>query len=140
MALVGIAWTLAALLGARRFPIAKKTWTSSFVLLTTGIDLLVLAALAAGLEGHEPNPLTRFFQVFGRNPLVIYLFSELFVVTLAPVRGHARRRRLWLDRSLNLFQVLVPGALGSLLCATAYMLVCWLLGYVLDPSQYRRSV
>jgi hypothetical protein len=33
---------------------------------------------------------------------------------------------------LNLFQVLVPGALGSLLCATAYMLVCWLLGYVLD--------
>jgi hypothetical protein len=24
------------------------------------------------------------------------------------------------------------GALGSLLCATAYMLVCWMLGYVFD--------
>jgi alpha-N-acetylglucosaminidase len=41
---------------------------------------------------------------------------------------------------LNLFQVLVPGALGSLLCATAYMLVCWLLGYVLDRRNIVVSV
>src|SRR5437879_323572 len=86
MVLVGLVLALAGLAWSPAFPIAKKLWTSSFVLLTTGIDLLVLAALAAGLEGRGPNPLTRsfspFFQVFGRNPLVIYLFSELFVVTL----------------------------------------------------------
>ncbi len=131
MALVGIALALAGLAWSPAFPIAKKLWTGSFVLLTTGIDLLVLAALAAGVEGRGPNPLTRFFQVFGRNPLVIYLFSELFVVTLGQIEV-APGVGVYDWIGMNLFQALAPGALGSLLCATAYMLVCWLLGYVLD--------
>ncbi|MBW8893278.1 MAG: DUF5009 domain-containing protein, partial [Burkholderiales bacterium] len=33
---------------------------------------------------------------------------------------------------IHLFQAITPGALGSLLCAIAYMLVCWLLGYLMD--------
>jgi predicted acyltransferase len=139
MALVGIVLALAGLAWSPVFPIAKKLWTSSFVLLTTGIDLLVLAALAAGLKGRGPNPLTRFFQVFGRNPLVIYLFSELFVVTLREYEVTPGVDVYdWIG--MNLFQAPVPGALGSLLCATAYMLVCWLLGYVLDRRNIVVSV
>ena len=33
---------------------------------------------------------------------------------------------------VNLFQAAVPGPLGALLCAVAYTLACWLLGYALD--------
>jgi predicted acyltransferase len=120
----GLAWGLA-------FPIAKKLWTGSFVLLTVGIDLVLLAALTALLEGRKPNAATRFFQVFGLNPLVIYLFSELFIVSLnmievAPGVGPYE----WVG--IHVFQAVTPGALGSLLCAIAYMLVCWLLGYAMD--------
>ena len=35
----------------------------------------------------------------------------------------------------GLFQAAVPGPIGSLLCAIAYTLVCWLVGYGLDRRQ-----
>ncbi|HLZ73642.1 acyltransferase family protein [Phenylobacterium sp.] len=131
MAVAGLVLMLAALAWNPLFPIAKKLWTGSFVLLTVGSDLVILAGLAALLEGRPPNPASRFFEVFGRNPLVIYLFSELFVTTLqqaevAPGVGLYD----WVGETL--FQAAVPGPIGSLLCAIAYTLVCWLLGYVLD--------
>jgi predicted acyltransferase len=131
LALAGVVSVVAALVWSLAFPIAKKLWTSSFVLLTVGIDLLALSALTALLEGRASNPATRFFQVFGLNPLVIYLFSELFVVTLRQFEV-APGVDVYEWVGVNLFQALVPGALGSLLCAVAYMLVCWLLGYVMD--------
>jgi alpha-N-acetylglucosaminidase len=134
MALAGVVLVLAALAWAPFFPIAKKLWTSSFVLLTVGLDLVVLAALAALIERRPPNPAVRFFQVFGRNPLVIYLFSELFVVTLGLVEVEPGVGVYdWIGQSL--FQALVPGPIGSLLCAIAYMLVCWLVGYALDRAK-----
>jgi predicted acyltransferase len=134
MALAGMILACAAVAMNPAFPIAKKLWTSSFVLLTVGIDVVVLAGLAATLEDRPPNPAVRFFQVFGRNPLVIYLFSELLVTT---VRQFEVTPGVDVYQSIgSLFQVAAPGALGSLLCAIAYTLICWLLGYALD----RRSI
>lgn len=131
LALAGLVLAVGGLLWGLAFPIAKKLWTSSFVLLTVGIDLLVLAGLVLALERRAPNPAVRFFQVFGLNPLVIYLFSELFVMTLREFEA-APGVDLYEWVGVTVFQALAPGALGSLLCAIAYMLVCWLLGYVMD--------
>lgn len=131
MALAGLILIAAAFAWVPFFPIAKKLWTGSFVLLTVGTDLLVLAALVAVIEGRPANPGARFFQVFGRNPLVIYLFSELLVTSLRAIQiAPGFDPYDWVG--VNLFQAAAPGALGSLLCAIAYMLVCWLLGYALD--------
>ena len=131
MALAGVVLIVAGLAWSPFFPLAKKLWTGSFVLLTVGIDLVLLAGLTAILEGKSPNPATRFFQVFGLNPLVIYLFSEMFVTVLGMIEVQPGVGIYgWIG--IHIFQALVPGALGSLLCATAYMLVCWLLGYVMD--------
>lgn len=131
MAAAGVALVAAALAWNPWFPIAKKLWTGSFVLLTVGLDLVVLAGLAATLEGRKPNPAARFFQVFGRNPLVIYLFSELFVTTLQQIQV-APGVGVYDWIGVNLFQAAVPGPLGALLCAIAYTLVCWGLGWLLD--------
>ncbi len=131
MALAGILLAAVALAWSPLFPIGKKLWTGSFVLLTVGMDLVLLAALAATLEGRAPNPAARFFQVFGLNPLVIYLFSELFVTTLQRIDA-APGVGVYDWVGVNLFQAAAPGPAGSLLCAIAYMMVCWLLGYVLD--------
>jgi predicted acyltransferase len=131
MALTGVLLAAAAFAWNPLFPIAKKLWTGSFVLLTVGLDLVVLAALAAALEGRAPNPAARFFQVFGLNPLVIYLFSELFVTTLQRIDA-APGVGVYDWVGVKLFQAIAPGPVGSLLCAIAYTIACWLLGYILD--------
>ena len=134
MAFAGLVLGLAAVAWNPFFPISKKLWTGSFVLLTVGSDLVILAALTALLEGRAANPLSRFFEVFGRNPLVIYLFSELFVTSLQQVQvAPGVGLYDWVGQSL--FQAAVPGPVGSLLCAIAYTLVCWLLGYALDRGK-----
>ena len=131
MALAGGILILAAWAWSPLFPVAKKLWTSSFVLLTVGLDLVVLAALTAWLGDRPPNPAARFLQVFGRNPIVIYLFSELFVTTLNQIQvAHGVGVYDWLGEKV--FQPLAPGPLGSLLCAIAYTLTCWLLGWLMD--------
>lgn len=128
LVIAGLAWSLPTPVG---FPLAKRLWTSSFVLLTIGIDLVVLAGLIAytGLAGQTFG--VRFCQVFGKNALAIYLFSELFVTVLQLIKT-PQGMGLYDWVGIELFQKLAPGAIGSLLCAVAYMLVCWGLGYVLD--------
>jgi predicted acyltransferase len=130
MAIAGVVLILAGLAWSPLFPIAKKLWTGSFVLLTVGIDLVLLAGLTKLLEGKDSNPGTYFFQVFGLNPLVIYLFSEIFVIVLGMIQV-APGVGIYEWVGVNIFQAMAPGAFGSLLCAVAYMLVCWLLGYVM---------
>ena len=131
MALAGLVLALAGLAWSPVFPIAKKLWTGSFVLLTAGLDLMLLAALAAALDGRPADPATRFFQVFGRNPLAVYLFSELFVVVLGQIEV-APGVDVYAWIGTRLFQPLAPGPPGTLLCALAYTLVCWLVGYALN--------
>jgi predicted acyltransferase len=35
----------------------------------------------------------------------------------------------------NFYQVIIPGAIGSLLFAISYMLICWFVGYLLDKKK-----
>ncbi|WP_217452154.1 hypothetical protein [Mucilaginibacter humi] len=73
----------AALCWNLTFPIAKKLWTSPFVLLTVGIDLLIISLLIYLIEIRKGNTAwAAFFITAGKNPLTIYLFSELFVTVL----------------------------------------------------------
>src|SRR4051812_14113396 len=112
------------------FPINKKLWTSSFVLYTVGLDCVILSAVMYVIDFLNKNNWTYFFQVFGRNPLFIYLLSELLVVGLYMIRVDPKTSLYsWLYT--NIFSN--AGAyFGSLLFAVSYMLVCWLAGYWLD--------
>ncbi|AXY78780.1 DUF5009 domain-containing protein [Paraflavitalea soli] len=71
----GFAWDMV-------FPINKKIWTSSFVLYTTGLAIFVLSLLIFLIEFkkvHEQRGVTKslskFFDVFGKNPLFIFVLS-----------------------------------------------------------------
>ena len=70
--LVGSMFIFVALCWNMIFPINKKLWSSPFVLLTTGIDMVIISALIFVLEIENWNPLkwTNFFVVFGKNPLI----------------------------------------------------------------------
>lgn len=120
----------AALVWNQWFPLSKKLWTGSFVLLTVGIDGIWLAALAAAYDLKKYRFAVKFFSTFGRHPLTIYLFSELLLPTLAltkPLFG--TDPYAWVG--IEIFQRLAPGPFGSLLCAVCFTLGCWLFGRLL---------
>lgn len=113
------------------FPMAKKIWTSPFVVYTCGIDLVVIGLLIYAVEMRGWKRGVGFFRIFGRNPLFIYLLSELLVVVLFMIMVHGDTSFFdWINQVV--FQQVAPGAFGSLLFAVCYMLLCWLVGFVLD--------
>ncbi len=118
------------------FPINKKLWSSPFVLLTTGIDLLLIAALIYIVEIKNLNSLnwTNFFVVFGKNPLFIYILSEILVTIFYMIRISPHQSFFnWLNDVF--FQVIAPGAIGSFLFAIFYMLICWSVGWGLNKRR-----
>jgi predicted acyltransferase len=130
--LAGCALLAAAYVWDWFFPINKKLWTSSFVVLTVGLDCLILSALVYVIEVLRRDRWTYFFQVFGRNPLFIYLLSELVLILLYFFRVG--------DKSLfvTIYQAWFEPAgpyIGSLLFALAFMLFCWSVGYLLDKRR-----
>ena len=118
------------------FPINKKLWTSPFVLLTTGIDLMMIAALIFIIEIRKWNNggWTNFFTVFGKNPLFIYLLSELLLIILFMIPV-APGENLFDSINDHVFQVIAPGAFGSFLFAISFMLLCWSIGWWLDKRR-----
>jgi predicted acyltransferase len=134
--LAGGALILMALAWNTFFPINKKLWSSPFVLLTTGIDLTILGALIYIVEIRYWNKWnwTRFFTIFGKNPLFIYLLSELLITVFYLVKvGPDQNIHSWVNNIF--FQRIAPGAIGSLLFAIVYMLLCWSVGWWLDKKK-----
>jgi predicted acyltransferase len=103
------------------------------VLLTVGIDLLLLSLLIFVIDILGFTKGTGFFTVFGKNPLFLYLLSEVLAILFyfCMVNGTSLYR--WINEQV--FQPLSPGKFGSLLFSLAFMLTCWIVGLVLDRKK-----
>lgn len=116
------------------FPISKKLWTSSFVLYTVGLDLSIMAVLIYAIEIKKVKFGVFFNDVFGKNPLFIYLFSEIFFITLRHIPTNSGLDAYeWVSEKV--FQNIFPGAFGSLMTAVVFMLLCWSLGWWLNKKR-----
>lgn len=125
-----------ALIWDTAFPINKKLWTGSFVLLTTGLDLAIIACLIYLVEirGANEGNWTKFFTIFGKNPLFIYLLSEvLATLTYLVFIKPGQNFYTWINDVF--FQRIAPGAIGSLLYALAIMIICWSVGWWLNQKK-----
>ena len=74
------------LVGDPWFPINKNLWTSSYVLLTTGTSLLVLAFCYSLIRVRKFQEWTFPFQVLGANALGAFIVSELLARAMAAER------------------------------------------------------
>jgi predicted acyltransferase len=139
-----LAWAAALLLLAATWqplmPFNKKLWTSSYVLLTTGLAMALLASLLFVVEAHGRagalRGLARFCEVFGRNPLFVFVLSGFVPRVLALLRwqegSSATGLPLWTSPLPWLYRhVFAPAGaalssdprLGSLLFALANLAV-----------------
>ena len=115
------------------FPINKKLWTSSFVLHTVGLDCIILSVIIYIINFKHRTRWTYFFEVFGRNPLFIYLLSELGAILLWFFRIDVKTPVYsWIYN--NIF-IHAGNYFGSFLFAVSFMLACWLVGYFLDKKK-----
>ena len=130
-------------------PINKKIWTSSYVLLTTGLAIATIGLLVRRLDlsgGAAPlaaRPLpgwARFFEVFGQNALFVYVMSGLIprLDNLLRWQTHVdeQGKPRWLTPMGALARALAPVApdprVGSLLFALVNVAAYWALAAWLD--------
>lgn len=66
----------------QRFPINKNLWTSSFVLLTSGLACMALAVCYWMIDVQERQGFLRPLVVMGMNPLALFVMSGFMIKTL----------------------------------------------------------
>jgi len=122
------------------FPINKKLWTSSFVLLTTGLALIVFGLCYWLLDVRKARRIpTKPAIIFGMNAIAAYVFSEVFAALLNvgrwpgsdPSSGNFQQRIF-----ATVFAPLGSPEFGSLIYSISFVLVCWALMWVL----YRKKI
>jgi predicted acyltransferase len=133
LSIVGFFLCGAGLLWGLEFPLNKKLWTSSFVLVTTGIDLLVMAGFYYMVELRRWRFGVGFFSVLGKNPLFVYVFANLLLVFLIWPVGAGSVGIDWVNSMV--FQRIAPGPLGCLLFALVFTLICWVVAWWLDRKK-----
>jgi predicted acyltransferase len=135
----GLCWDLV-------FPMNKKIWTSSFVLYTSGLAMTVLSIFIYLIEFKQARGAwSRFFDVFGKNPLFIFVLSGFLPRVLSLLR--------WVDHIdaetgkpvytsafpwfyENLCKPVSENLKnGSLLYAFCMILFYWMIVYLLDRKK-----
>jgi predicted acyltransferase len=133
MMMAGAVLIFIALTWHMSFPINKKIWTSSFVVLTVGLDLVILCLLIYVIEMLRKQRWTYFFLVFGRNPLFIYLLSGLLITIFHMIPIGNGSLQSWFYK--DIFRSIAGPVLASFLFALFYMMLNWLIGYFLDKRK-----
>ena len=126
-------------------PLNKKLWTSSYVLHTTGLAMMGLAAFIHLIDirkqARELAGWATFFEVFGKNPLFVFVLSGFVPRVLALLRWQdgvgAEGQPLWISPLPWVYKHVFAGIgqlagdprLGSFLFACAnlglYALLAW---------------
>lgn len=115
------------------FPINKAIWTSSYVLLSIGWALIIIALLILIIELWKLKGWTYFFEVFGKNPLFIYVLSGLVVMLMNIILVNSEGLKPWIYK--NGFLSWLTNYNASLLFAICYVLLMWLVGYIMDKRK-----
>jgi predicted acyltransferase len=143
--LTGIILVLAGYIWDFSFPINKKIWTSSYVLYTSGLATITLSILIYLLEfKNTKGAWSKFFDVFGKNPLFIFFMSGFLPRVIALFR--------WVDhvdeKGENVYTSALPWfyqhvckdissdlRIGSFMYAICFITFFALLAYFLDKKK-----
>lgn len=109
-------------------PINKKLWSSTFVLTTCGFGSLFLALLIWIIDINGKKKWSLFFEVFGINPLFLYVQADIFS---------------WILDMTGIQHLIYSGFLqpvfghsgGSFVWAIVFVVLNWIPGYWLYKKQ-----
>jgi predicted acyltransferase len=120
------------------YPINKYLWTGSFVVVSAGWGLLVLALLLFFIDKKAWKTWSLPFQHFGSNPLIIFILSIVWVkvylrIKLTDSEGNLVTAYSWIYKEL--FVPLAGPLHGSFLFALAHVVALWVLAWWLNKNK-----
>ena len=135
---VGTSLLFAGYLLSYGCPINKKVWSPTFVLVTCGLASMLLALLTWIIDVKGKKSWSKFFEVFGVNPLFLFVLSDFFAIVFGAFTFPVG------DKQMNVVgfvysQLLAPvfGEYGgSLVYSLLFIALNWVIGYQL----YKRKI
>jgi predicted acyltransferase len=112
------------------FPINKKIWTSSFVLLTGGLAMVGLAGCLLKFDIWGWRRLARPFEVVGINAIFVFVASGLVATALGRTHVGELTTQKWLYDALFTSWISDPklASLGYAIMIVAFWwFVCWVM-------------
>ena len=119
-------------------PLNKKVWSPTYVLVTCGLASTLLALLIWLIDVKGYRRWSKFFEVFGVNPLFLFVLSDFFAIVFGAFRFTVNGTQTSIIGFMY-NQVLSPifGEYGgSLAYAVLFLLLNWCIGYQL----YKRKI
>ncbi|MEZ0450286.1 heparan-alpha-glucosaminide N-acetyltransferase domain-containing protein [Sphingobacterium thalpophilum] len=145
MFVTGFILLVLAWVWALGFPINKKIWTSSYVLYTTGLAIMTIGGMIWFIEVQGvKNKLTQFFDVFGKNPLFIFVLSGILPRLLGLFRIPDGTKDDGTARYIDAFGwfykyvcAKIPGIpeIGSFVYSLCFLVLMWVICYALDKKK-----
>ena len=124
MGLAAIALLLVGLLWSIDFPLNKKLWSSSFVLVVGSYSLAMMALFYYIIDVKGHTKWTLFFRVVGLNSITIYMFARIVNV------------RHIVNFFLGGVMGMMPENWAKVVSEAGFLGVCWLALYFL----YKKNV
>jgi predicted acyltransferase len=137
--ITGMAWNMV-------FPLNKKIWSSSYTIYTTGLAVLVLSVMMYLIEfKNVKGAWSRFFDVFGKNALFIFVLSGALPRLLGLIRIPNGVTDLGKPKFLapfswfyeNVCKHILPTEprFGSLIYALSFIAMMWFFAWILDKKK-----
>ncbi len=138
LVLTGYCWDMV-------MPINKKIWTSSYTIYTTGLAIITLGTLIYLIEFKEvKGAWSKFFDVFGKNPLFIFVLSGFLprLLALARINDHvdAKGKPVYLSAFGWFYEHICKNItndlrVGSLVYALTMIAFYWFIVYWMDKKK-----
>ncbi len=135
MMVAGVLACLVGYLWHQFFPVNKNLWSSSYVLVSSGMALLLLGTLYWFVDVKNYRSWTPFFVAFGMNAITAFVIHGVFIdAFMVPV--NASGEVLKTVSYQGLVQLGLTANFASLLWALGYLLLCFIPIWMM----YRRNV
>lgn len=122
--IAGIPMLIAGLIWQYNFPLNKNLWTSSFVLVTSGTAMIVLAIITWFVDVKHVRFGVQPFIIFGSNAIASYMLSFVFLyLVFAPFFGSGNTLNSLMNKLL--LQIGFSANFSSLIWALLYTFLCY---------------
>ncbi|MFA9390012.1 MAG: acyltransferase family protein [Prolixibacteraceae bacterium] len=119
----GISLLVAGLLLSSSFPVNKNAWTSSFVLVTSGLASIFWSVLMFVIDVKGWRKWAKPGIIFGANAITAYVLHEVLIIPIDRIQLGSHSLKGWV---MVLFNGFLPPEMASLAWALFFVFLCFL--------------